>query len=302
MLYLDRRTIEGLGLTPQHIVTALEDGFRQKRLGRARALTGPVARDGEGAFHAKGGFYRDCCALKWFGYFPDGAGVAQPLILLNKRSDGTPLCIMDGSWITERRTAGISALAASRLANPAAARIGFIACGRQAWSHLEALQPHFRLTHLRAYSRRLPTAEAFAAKARARGLQASASANPDEVLANSDIVVSTVPVRPGQGVLDANKLAPGAFVTMPDLGHGWQRKSLDAFDLLLTDDLDQGGGASGFNTDRPIMHDLAGSWPTPSPTARTALIFSGTGLADAACAAMIYDLAQRRSVGQQLSS
>jgi|GEM_PF-1770595 len=300
MLYLDRRTIEGLGLTQRQVFEAVENGFRRKGSGDARTLVGGVGRDGAGAFHAKGGFYGGYCALKWFGYFPEGGGVAPPMILLNRRTDGIPLCVMEGGWITERRTAAISAVAATRLARPEAARIGFIACGRQAWSHLEALMPHFGLQHLLAYSRNPETSRAFAERAAALGLEAGSTGDPAEVLAQSDIVVSTAPIRPGAGVLDAELLPPGCFVTMPDLGHGWLRHSLDAFDLLVTDDLAQGGGASGFNTDREIAYDLADILPAMAPDARKALIFSGTGLADAACAALVYEHALERDMGRML--
>lgn len=300
MLYLDRTSIEGLSLTAQHVLDAVADGFEQKRAGDARTIAGLAQRDGAGAFHAKGGYYRNYCALKWFGYFPEGVGVAQPLILLNDRRSGAPLAIMDGGWITERRTAAISAYAAIRLARTDASRIGFIACGRQAWSHLEALLPLFRLTALTAYSRTFETSAAFAGRARALGLDAVAVSEPNAVLGNSDIVVTTAPIRPGTGFLDARLLMPGAFVTMPDLGHSWLRGSLEAFDLLITDDLAQGGGASGFNTDRRVEHDLGGPLPDRDPAARTALIFSGTGLADAACAAMIYECARDQNAGTHL--
>lgn len=300
MLYLDRAAIEGLGVSGAQMLAAVADGFEQRRLGKAETLTAPVHRVGSGAFHAKGGTYRDHCALKWFGYFPDGMGVAQPLILLNDRANGTPLAVMDGGWITEHRTAAISTHGALRLARPDAASLGFIACGRQAWSHFEALLPHFSFERLLAYSRKRETSRAFADRVRARGLAAEPVDDPSLVLTQCDIVVTTVPIRPGQAFLDAGLIRPGTFVAMPDLGHSWLRPSLAAFDLLVTDDLAQGGGASGFNTDRNVCWDLAGPLPARKPEDRTALIFSGAGIADAASAAMLYELALQRGAGLDL--
>jgi hypothetical protein len=58
------------------------------------------------------------------------------LVVLQDGDTGLPLAVIDGNWITAVRTAGLSAVAAQRFANPQASAIAFIGCGVQAQSHL----------------------------------------------------------------------------------------------------------------------------------------------------------------------
>jgi len=84
---------------------------------------------------------------------------------------------------------------------------------------------------------------------------------------------------------------------MVDLGHSWRRETLSIFDIVVTDDFDQGGGASGFNFDGVIDADLP---QVVSGASRAALIFSGTGLADVAVAAAVFERALERNIGTVL--
>ena len=91
---------------------------------------------------------------------------------------------------------------------------------------------------------------------------------------------------------------------MPDLGHGWRRATLASLDLVVTDDLDQGGGASGFNCDRPVTLDLPSLLSNAAlgrrePAERIGFLFSGTGLADAAVAALVHERAQTLGFGRK---
>ena len=64
---------------------------------------------------------------------------------------GLPLAVIDGNWVTARRTAGLSAVAAKRLARPDSASIAFIDCGVQARNHLDAFCDIFPLREVRAF-------------------------------------------------------------------------------------------------------------------------------------------------------
>lgn len=309
--YLSRADVLACALSSRDAVTAIEGAFVEKRLGKARTMGSLVTPAGDGgAFHAKGGIVEGFAALKWFGYFPgnDQRGLRDfiPLIMLNETRSGQPVAIMDGTWISEVRTAAITAVAAERLARPTASRVGFVACGAQARSHFEMLQDRFDLKQVRAWSRRRATAEAFAAWVRSKGCEAIATDEPRDAVSEVDIVVSSVPhVSLKESFLDARWLAPGAFVSMVDLGWSWHRESLASLDFVVTDDFDQGGGASGLNFDGPFAADLPGlsldtAVRSRKPEDRAALIFSGTGLADVAVARLIYERACRSDIGTNL--
>ncbi|HYL38220.1 MAG TPA: ornithine cyclodeaminase family protein [Bryobacteraceae bacterium] len=76
------------------------------------------------------------------------------IVLLDPGS-GQLLAIMDGRFITEARTAAVSAAAARRLAREQAAVLAIIGSGVQARSHLEALTLVRRFAEIRCWS---PTA------------------------------------------------------------------------------------------------------------------------------------------------
>ena len=57
-------------------------------------------------------------------------------ILIQDSETGQMRALAEAGWITGVRTAGLSAVAARRLANPASRSIAFIGCGVQARSHL----------------------------------------------------------------------------------------------------------------------------------------------------------------------
>jgi ornithine cyclodeaminase len=90
-----------------------------------------------------------------------GGNVARDLpthlatIVLLDPETGALLAIMDGRYITEARTAAVSAISARLLARTDATDLAIIGSGVQARSHLEALGHLRRLEHVRVWS---PTA------------------------------------------------------------------------------------------------------------------------------------------------
>jgi alanine dehydrogenase len=73
-------------------------------------------------------------------------------IILLDPATGAMLATMDGRFITEARTAAVSAVAARHLASPEAHTLGIIGSGVQARSHLEALSLVRKFTDIRAAS------------------------------------------------------------------------------------------------------------------------------------------------------
>ncbi len=73
-------------------------------------------------------------------------------ILLLDPDTGALLALMDGRYITEARTAAVSAISTRFLAKPDASRLAIIGSGVQARSHLEAYQHVRRLSEVRIWS------------------------------------------------------------------------------------------------------------------------------------------------------
>jgi len=311
LLYLCDADIQATGLSLAEVEAAVEAVLAAKAAGRA-AMKPKLSLHAPGGalFLASAGVLSEPAygGVKWVGV-ADAATSGLPhiagTVLLNDAASGMPVAILDARWITGVRTAAITAVAARRLARPESARIGFIACGLQARAHLAALRLHFPLTTLRAYSRRLSTAQNFAEEARAQGLAAETVADPRDAVAGMDIVISSTPVVPRtEPFLDAAWLEAGSFAGMVDLGLSWISESLPALDLVVTDDIAQAGSERLAYTEPyhgEVAGLVAGNLPGRANAAqRNALVFAGLGLADVAVAAAVYERARERGIGRAL--
>src|SRR6476620_7283464 len=82
-----------------------------------------------------------------------GLATHNSLVTLLDSETGLPLALVDGNWVTAKRTARLSAVAATRLARDDASSAAFIGCGVQARSHREAFADLFPLREIRAFGR-----------------------------------------------------------------------------------------------------------------------------------------------------
>src|SRR5580692_10501809 len=97
---------------------------------------------------------------------------------------GALIAIVDGRYITEARTAAVSAVSVKKLAREDAAVLAILGSGVQARSHFEALS-HVRTFHeVRAWS---PTKKNLDAFARETGVKASSSA--ESAVRGADVIV-----------------------------------------------------------------------------------------------------------------
>ena len=153
----------------------------------------------------EGGFIDGALGVKLVTFYPQNTGVPthHAVILLFKPETGEPLVTMDGTLITEERTAAVSAVATAHLARPDAAVLALIGSGVQARSHLRALRlvRHFR--EVRVWS---PTHAA--GFAREFGVTAAPSA--EAAVRDADVIVTATTSR--TPVLHGAWLSPGAHV------------------------------------------------------------------------------------------
>ena len=153
------------------------------------------------------------------------------------------------------------------------------------------------------YSRRRTTAEAFAAEVRRCGVEASVVERPQEAVTGVDIVVSSVPHGASENpILDAAWVSQGTFVSMVELGYAWKRASLAAFDRVVQS---APGGKEQLNYVGAYAGEIAdlvsGRIPwRASSDERSALVFSGIGLADTAAAVVLYEAAVAKQIGTLL--
>ncbi|MGE3274845.1 MAG: ornithine cyclodeaminase family protein [Vicinamibacterales bacterium] len=132
-------------------------------------------------------------------------------ILLLDPDTGALLALMDGRYITEARTAAVSAVSARHLARASAGTLAIIGTGVQARSHLEAFAEVRALREVRVWSPQARSRERFVGEMADRvaaPLRATDSA--EAAVRGADLVVlvtsSTTPV------IEDEWIAPGAHV------------------------------------------------------------------------------------------
>jgi len=315
ILYLSEADIAHLAPPPAEIVAALERNLLAAR--------GAAAVPKLSLAIAPGHFFQampaaapalDLALVKWVGVVAASAAQGVPnvqaLIVLSRVSDGRPLAVMAGGCVTAWRTAAMTAAVAKRLARADSRTIGFVGVGLQARSHLEALQPFFpRLERALLLGRSALSLAAFRTAIAASGLAPVAAASADTLLAESDIVISSVPAQADLvPFLDGRRLRPGAFAAMVDLGRSWKPETLAALDVVATDERVQ---SRALAAEGKLAH--LGPWAADlielidkthpgrtSPAQRTAFVFAGTGACDLAVAAELYRRALAAGAGTRL--
>jgi ornithine cyclodeaminase len=154
--------------------------------------------------------------------------VQATLLVLDRRT-GEPLAVVDGEAVTLRRTAATSALAARRLAHPAAHTLLVVGTGRLApWmarAHA-ALRPHLR--HILVWGRRTASAAALAKTLQAEGLAAEAAPDLEAAVRAAQIVsCATTATEP---LVEGAWLAPGTHL---DLVGGFRPDMREADDAAV---------------------------------------------------------------------
>jgi len=159
---------------------------------------------------------------KLVSYFPKNVGVHShhATIQLFNPATGEPLVSLDGTLITEMRTAAVSAVATGALARKDTKVLAILGAGVQARSHLAALRQVRSFTDVRVWSPK--SGAAFA-----REHQVTAAASAEACVRGADvIVVATSSPTP---VLHGDWVASGTHVNSVGASRPEWRELDDAF-------------------------------------------------------------------------
>lgn len=131
-------------------------------------------------------------------------------IVLLDPDTGALLALLDGRYITEARTAAVSAVSADLLAVPDASTLAILGSGMQAHSHLEALACVRRLADVRVWSPTESHRAAFVRDVSRDGLRIRAAASARDAVDGADlIVVATASATP---VLESGWVPDGSHI------------------------------------------------------------------------------------------
>ena len=166
--------------------------------------------------------------LKIVSVFPDNPNIGLPstpgTILLVDDKTGMVSCVLDGTYVTELRTGAATGAAVSLLARKGSTIATLIGSGGQAESQFDAIVAACdTIEEIRVYSRTKVNRDLFSSKMadKYKGkVRVVSSANPDEAIDNSDIIVlattSTEPIINGK-LLKKGALVSGIGSYMPTM-------------------------------------------------------------------------------------
>ncbi|TAK11558.1 MAG: ornithine cyclodeaminase family protein [Acidobacteria bacterium] len=187
------------GRVTQPVRTVLEVGAEKNYFGVM-----PASIDDEQAVGAK-------LVTVYHGNHARGLASHQALIVLLNHATGELVALLDGRYITEARTAAVSAVSVRHLANKDASVLAILGSGVQARSHLEAIRHVRTLTEVRVWSPTAAKREAFAREqAAATGLPVRACASPSEATRGASIIALVTASK--TPVIDSADVADGAHI------------------------------------------------------------------------------------------
>jgi len=192
------------GRVTQPVRTVLEVGAEKNYFGVM-----PAAMDGGG--YAGNAAVGAKLVTVYHGNHARGLTSHLATIILLDHGTGALLALLDGRYITEARTAAVSAVSVKLLARPEAASLAILGSGVQAHSHLEAIRQVRTLTDVRVWSPTAAHRESFAREASARtGLPVRACASAREAVREAAIIAMTTASK--TPIIDDRDVADGAHI------------------------------------------------------------------------------------------
>ncbi len=216
------------------VITAVEAAFNWASEGRAYSppIMHIAVEEHHGDVDIKSAYIRGQShfAVKIAAGFFDNPKLGLPsgtalVILINSQTGRPEMIFLDNGYLTDVRTAAAGAIAVKHLARPQDDRIGIIGSGIQARYQLRAISVGRRFKEVRIAARSADKAAAYAEEMSRELKVPVIVASADEVVAASDIVVTTTPSQ--MPVLQGEFLKPGQTVVAmgSDVPH---KRELDA--------------------------------------------------------------------------
>jgi ornithine cyclodeaminase/alanine dehydrogenase-like protein (mu-crystallin family) len=310
--YLTRVDVEAVGLTGVEVLDILDDVFRAKREGAVEmpAKIGVHPRD-DAFIHAMPAYLEsaDAVGIKWVAGYPDNQELGLPyihgLFVLTDAATGSPLAVMDATWITEIRTAAASMLGIRALAERPVGTLGILGCGRQGSVHLELAKEVFPdLARVTLFDRHPERADALAAAHPELDVRMAATAG--EIAERADAVITTAAiVRDPERPLRKEHLAEATVACAIDFDASLSEDLFEDAALFVVDDVPQyrhyaeQGYFAGYPGDPVELSDALDPRAQHPPGLRV-YVPLGIALEDVAVAAEINRRAAESGLGTEL--
>ena len=311
MILLSQSEVEEL-LDLEALVDALADAHRELSEGKA-SMPPRIAAFAErnGLLGAMPAYLPSAGLMcKLVSLFPENRDrhTHQALIAVFDQTNGSPVALMDGTYITATRTAAGSALATRLLARDDARVLAILGAGVQARTHADALRRVRDFREVRVASRDPKRAEALAGE-----LSASAASSFEEAVRGADVIAATThatePIvlrewlQPGVHVNSVGANPAGAGEVDPAIVRDAAVVAVEYRESTLAP---PPAGAAEFRDRAPTEVVELGELVAGTRRGRTSpeqiSLYKSVGIAvqDAAAAALVLAAARERSVGREI--
>ena len=292
MRYLDEKDVRRL-LQIDELIAAMRQVLTEFSAGKwQQPVRGVLSQNGGffGVMPASG----ESMGIKMVTFYPNNTELPthMAVIALFDPKTGEPLALMDGRYITEMRTAAVSAVATDALASADAKVLALLGAGVQAQAHLEVL-PHVRhFEEIRVWNHRAEKAQRFADEHGVKAMEL------EDAVRDADVVVTATSAR--EPVLKGEWLKPGAHVNAVGACRPDWRELDDAAmrNVVIVDSNDgarkESGDVilSGVTPFAELGEILNGS-KRVEPGATTVFKSLGMAVEDVAAAKLVYEASRR---------
>ena len=160
----------------------------------------------------------DLAFVKTFSFFPgnparSGCGATSSVVILFDATNGLPVCLMEGDWVTGLKTGASTAVTAAWLARPGAEAVTIFGAGSLGRMHLRALTHRFPLNHAYVIDIVPQAAGVYAAEMSPElgfPVEPVPLAEREQAVRESDIIITVT--TGDQPLVERSWLRPGAFV------------------------------------------------------------------------------------------
>jgi alanine dehydrogenase len=326
LTYLNGPDVEGLALTDDEILAAVEAALRAQGEGatvlepRMHLKPDPAV---DGHFNVLRGAVRPLglAGVKvvgdFHGNYRHGLPSEMGLLALFDPGTGRPLAVVDAAGITDMRTGAVTALGARHLARRGARVLGHVgARGTAYWNVRLLARVLDGLEEIRVHSRRPESRDAFAARLEADlGRPVTVTDDWESCVRGADVVVEASRLEAPEPLLRTEWIAPGALVVPYGTMSAVELSLTAIMDKVVVDDWGQ-AGAGPFGALRRHVDDglvtaeslhaelgqiVAGLRPGRESEAETILFWHrGLSTTDVALGHALLAKAERLGVGQTL--
>jgi thiomorpholine-carboxylate dehydrogenase len=238
--------------------------------------------------------------IKLVTFYPENAGTHLPthmaVIALFDPKTGEPLALMDGRYITEIRTAAVSAVATDALAPRNPKVLTLLGAGVQAQAHFEMLRRVRRFEEVRVWNHHPEKAQRFAEAHGTKAMELEAAVR------DADVIVTATSAR--EPVLKGEWLKSGAHVnavgaSRPD----WRELDDEAMrNVVIVDSYEGARKESGdviLSGATPFaeLGEILNGTKRIEPGATTIFKSLGMAVEDVAAAKLVYEAAMRLGDG-----